>query len=399
MKILGVVPTPFFADRGCHMRILGEVQALQRRGHEVLLVTYHLGRDVEGVPALRTREVKWYNKLEAGPALGKFYLDILLWWKTVQAIREFKPDVLHGHLHEGAFLALIARPFAAPSTPVVFDVQGSLTQELDSYGWLNKMPFIRPLFRWVENWINRRSEQLVGSNVMVSEFLVKEMGLPPERVRTIIDGVHMGFFQGSGNRNLRAELGIDPQRPIVLYTGALLASKGVNNYFEAIPHVLKEYPEAFFLVVGYPVEESQKLVASLGVADHVKFLGQVDYFELPDYLAIGDVAVDPKEDVAGEASGKIINYMGGGLPVACFDNSNNRTFLGDTGAFAPERSPRGLAQAIMELLADPQARAEKGREAVRRVEEQFSWEAGGRRYEEAFEDAIRQRRGCRTTCS
>jgi hypothetical protein len=73
------------------MRILGEIQALQRRGHEVLLVTYHLGRDIDGVPSQRTKDVKWYQKLEAGPALGKFYLDWLLWLETIKAIREFQP--------------------------------------------------------------------------------------------------------------------------------------------------------------------------------------------------------------------------------------------------------------------------------------------------------------------
>ncbi len=388
MKILGIAPTPFFADRGCHMRILGEVQALQRRGHEVLLVTYHLGRDIEGVPSLRTKRVGWYGKLEAGPALGKFYLDLLLLAKSVTAIRRFKPDVIHGHLHEGAALGLAARLLAGSRAPVVFDVQGSLTKELDSYGWLEKAPLVRPLFRAVEKAITRLSHQSVGSNVMVSDFLIEEMGLPAERVCTIIDGVHMGFFAGSGRTDLKAALGIAPERPVVIYTGALLASKGVNNFFEAMPHVLARRPDAFFLVVGYPVEESRRLVERLGVAEHCRFVGQVDYFELPDYLHIGDVAVDPKPDAAGEASGKIINYMGGGLAVACFDNPNNRRFLGDTGAFAPEPTPAGLAQAILELLDDPDTRRRKGLAAIARVEEEFSWEAGGRQYEEVFLRAL-----------
>jgi glycosyltransferase involved in cell wall biosynthesis len=390
MKILGIAPTPFFADRGCHMRILGEIQALQRRGHEVLLVTYHLGRDIEGVLSLRTKKVAWYDKLEAGPALGKFYLDLLLLAKTISAIRGFRPAVIHGHLHEGALIGILARAFTGSRAPVVFDVQGSLTGELDSYGWLNKVPFVRPLFRAVEGFINRRSHQLVGSNVAVSESLVREMGLPAERVHTIIDGVHMGFFDGSGRTDLKAHLGIPEDRPVVLYTGALLASKGVNNFFEAIPHVLQKEPRAFFLVVGYPVEESHKLVAQLGVSQHCLFVGQVDYFELPDYLKIGDVAVDPKEEVAREASGKIINYMGGGLAVACFDGANNRRFLGDTGAFAPTPNPQGLAQAILSLLADPEACRRKGDAARRRVELEFSWEAGGRMYEEVFQRALRQ---------
>jgi glycosyltransferase involved in cell wall biosynthesis len=375
------------------MRILGEIQALQRRGHEVLLVTYHLGRDIEGVPSRRTKKVRWYNKLEAGPALGKFYLDFLLWLETVKAIRKFKPDVIHGHLHEGAFIGLLARPFGARRTPVVFDVQGSLTRELDSYGWLNKTPFLRPLFWGVEKLITRASEQSVGSNVSVGNFLIEEMGLPPDRVSTIIDGVHMGFFDGTGRTGLKADLGIEADRPVVLYTGALLSSKGVNNFFNAIPFVLEKEPRAFFLVVGYPVEDSQKMVQDLGVAEHCLFVGKVDYFQLPDYLKIGDVAVDPKVDAAGEASGKIINYMGGGLPVACYDNDNNHRFLGESGAFAPTPDPQGLAQAILELLKDQGARRRKGELAKQRVEEEFSWEAGGLRYEKVFERALSQRNG------
>lgn len=393
MKILAIAPTPFFADRGCHMRILGEAQALQRRGCQVRLVTYHLGRDIEGLPTMRTRKVSWYNKLEAGPALGKFYLDILLWRQTIRAIREFQPDVIHGHLHEGALLGLLARPWAGRRgrrIPVVFDAQGSLTKELDSYGWLNKVPFVRPLFRLAEKIICRWSDQLVGSNISVSEFLQTEMGLPAQRVTTVIDGVHMGFFEGTGRQDLREALGIDPGRPVVTYTGALLASKGVDNFFEAIPHVLAKVPEAFFLVVGYPVEESRELARRLGVDEHCLFVGRVDYFELPDYLKIAQAAVDPKVDAAGEASGKIINYMGAGLPVACFDNPNNRRFLGDTGAFAPEPTPRGLAQAIVSLLADPEEREAKGRRARARVEAEFSWEAGGRLYQEVFERALAQ---------
>lgn len=394
MKILGIAPTPFFADRGCHMRILGEIQALQRRGHEVLLVTYHLGRDIEGVPSQRTKNVKWYQKLEAGPALGKFYLDWLLWRQTIKAIKSFQPDVIHGHLHEGAFIGLMARRLAGSRAPVVFDVQGSLTKELDSYGWLKKAPFVRPMFRAVEKVITRWSEQSVGSNLAVSEFLQDEMGLSRDRVTTIIDGVHMGFFDGTGRDDLKQVLGIEEGRPVVTYTGALLSSKGVDNFFEAIPHVLKEQPDAFFLVVGYPVEESQALVEKLGVADSVLFVGRVDYFELPDYLKIADVAVDPKVDAAGEASGKIINYMGAGLPVACFDHVNNRTFLGDTGSFAPEPTPKSLARAVLALLNDPEGRAAKGAAARQRVEQEFSWEAGGRVYEEVFQRAMAMGPGC-----
>ncbi|MGC8833187.1 MAG: glycosyltransferase family 4 protein, partial [Armatimonadota bacterium] len=74
-RILMVAPTPFFADRGCHVRILEEARALQNIGHKVVVVTYHNGRNVPGVEVRRIPRIPWYKKLEAGPSIHKCYLD------------------------------------------------------------------------------------------------------------------------------------------------------------------------------------------------------------------------------------------------------------------------------------------------------------------------------------
>ncbi len=78
-----IAPTPYFADRGCHVRIYEEARALTKLGHEVCIVTYHLGRDMPGVRVVRTPHIPWYGKLEAGPSWHKPYLDILLLWKAL----------------------------------------------------------------------------------------------------------------------------------------------------------------------------------------------------------------------------------------------------------------------------------------------------------------------------
>ena len=57
LRVLMVAPTPFFADRGCHVRILGEARALTQLGHQVKIVTYPLGRDMEGLDIHRTLPV------------------------------------------------------------------------------------------------------------------------------------------------------------------------------------------------------------------------------------------------------------------------------------------------------------------------------------------------------
>ncbi|NCO98356.1 glycosyltransferase family 4 protein, partial [bacterium] len=83
MKILVIAPTPFFSDRGTHIRILEEALALEKLGHQVTIVTYHIGKDINTeidtkIDVRRIRRLLfWYKKLEAGPDWQKVLLDIM----------------------------------------------------------------------------------------------------------------------------------------------------------------------------------------------------------------------------------------------------------------------------------------------------------------------------------
>jgi glycosyltransferase involved in cell wall biosynthesis len=273
---------------------------------------------------------------------------------------------------------------------LVFDAQGSLTKELVTYSFFKEGSILQKLFWSLEKWISRMPEYSVGSNVSVSEFLVREMHLPESKVATVIDGVHTDFFTPPAQVNdLRKQFGLAPRTPVVLYTGALLKSKGIDFLWPAIPQVIKQNPEVVFVIVGYPVEESKATVEALGVAEKVIFTGQVDYFQLPDYLYLADLAVDPKLDEAGEASGKIINYMGAALPIVCFEGPNNRKFLGENGIFARSGDSRDLANKILETLADPDRAKKIGLNNQRRVEEVFSWNANIKTYDRVFRSALK----------
>ena len=76
MRILTIAPTPYFSDRGCHVRIYEEARALVKGGHEVTICTYHLGSDIGGIPTLRIPPIPWYKKRSAGPSWHKPFLDL-----------------------------------------------------------------------------------------------------------------------------------------------------------------------------------------------------------------------------------------------------------------------------------------------------------------------------------
>jgi len=48
-----VAPTPFFSDRGTHIRILEEAVALEKLGHQITIATYHIGRNID--PEIKTK--------------------------------------------------------------------------------------------------------------------------------------------------------------------------------------------------------------------------------------------------------------------------------------------------------------------------------------------------------
>jgi len=75
LSILMIAPTSFFADYGCHVRILEEARALQRLGHRVTIVTYHNGNPVEGLDIRRSLPVPWRRDYEVGSSRHKIGFD------------------------------------------------------------------------------------------------------------------------------------------------------------------------------------------------------------------------------------------------------------------------------------------------------------------------------------
>ena len=148
--------------------------------------------------------------------------------------------------------------------------------------------------------------------------------------------------------------------------------------------VLKKRSDIHFLIVGYPVEETKERIEKLGVQNNVHFTGMVDYFKLPDYLVISDIAVEPKMEKAGEASGKVINYMGAGLPVVCFDGKNNRRFLEDGGTYAADNKVENLADKMVWAVENPIEAKRLGDKNKQRVEKVFSWNNSIKDTVEAF---------------
>ena len=386
VTVIHIAPTPFFADRGCHIRIRNEIEALRGYPMRTLVCTYHLGNNVENIEIRRILPVPGYHKLDAGYSPFKFPADILLFFLVLKIAWRERPEILHGHLHEGGLIGWAVKTCLFwRRMKLVMDTQGSLTGELVGYGTLDARQLLTRFVALVEGLICRLPDFFLCSSRASRSSLTDCFRVPHKKTMLLEDVVPESFFTSHDVAALRERKSLPLDKKIILYTGSLLPGKGVHHLLEAMSFLCDERDDIFFVLVGYPVEEAETFVRDHDLADRVRMTGQVAYHDLAGWLAIGDVAVEPKENDSGEASGKLLHYLAAGLPVACFATPNNRKLLGDNGWYAEETTPDALATAITAILADPtnaDRRAEQGRAIVR---EHYSMTGVGKRLQQVYQ--------------
>lgn len=374
VRVLVLAPTPFFADRGCHVRILEEARAVIPFGVQLRLATYHIGRDVPGFPIDRIPSVPWYGKLEAGPSWHKPYLDLLLLAKALQVARTLKPHLIHAHIHEGAFIGAILKKLLR--VPLLFDCQGSLTAEITDHRFVRQGSLLQRLFGVLERWINRSADFIITSAGPTVELLVRG-GVPVERIRPLMDGVDTENFAPHPKAAIRVRLGLPGDRPIVVFLGILNSYQGVDLLLEAAALLKGQGAKLHFAIMGFPEGGYRDQAQQLGISDMVTFTGRVPYDEAPLYLCAGDIAVSPKISLT-EANGKLFNYIACGLPTVAFDTPVNREILGEDALYAQFGDAAALAGAIGRLAGDRELREELGRAGRERAVREHSWKARGK---------------------
>ena len=387
-NILVIAPTPFFADRGCHIRILEEIRALQKLGNKITLYTYGLGRDIAGVNIKRSINFPWYKKLSAGPSWHMFYIDPILGIKCMKGILKEKPDIIHAHLHEGAIIAYFAKIFR-PKTPIIFDYQGSLTQELTDHKFIKKNGILNKFMYFIENRINRMSDVIVTTSNNSTKQLISNFKIDNKKVFTITDGVDSDEISpGESKLNIREKFGISKSKKIIMYVGVLSKYQGIDLLLEAIQILKnkKEKEKIHFLIGGFPEKSYIEMSKRLQISDMVTFTGRVAYNELPDYLRAADIAITPKISQT-EANMKLFAYMAAGIPTICFDNPVNIEILGELGVYAKLGDKDSLVEVILDLVSNSEKIKELGKKSREVAVKNYSWESVARKFIEIYKKA------------
>ena len=374
MRILMIAPEPFFEPRGTPFSEYHRIRALLDLGHTVDLVTYPFGQDVvlPGLRVFRCARPPLMSGIGIGPSWKKVPLDLALLATACRRAMAAKYDAVHSH-EEGSFFGVILA--AMLGLPHLYDMHSSLPQQLTNFAY-SKSRLLTGFFGVMERFVVRRSRVVIVICPQLEDVV--------RGIDTAVPSVLIENAPGSGDaptagsgRDVRAQLGLGPSVPMVLYTGTFEAYQGLDLLFASMKHVLATRPDARLVLAGgrpEQIETARKQAADAGIASATIFAGQRPAEEIPAYLDAADVLVSPRS-LGTNTPLKIYQYLRSGRPIVATRLLTHTQVLSDDVSFLTDATPQGFGAGILEAVADPERARAVGARARQLAETKYSYEA------------------------
>ncbi len=355
MKLLHVIKT--LCTGGAELHLLTLARSLRSLGVEVVV-----GRIVDdhawGTRLLnRDFEEAGIRILKLGGTRGS---NTVALHTLMTLIRAERPDVVHTHLPRGDLLGALARACGARS-PLVASVHDIHSRaQADRWGL--------SLVRWA--W--RRADAVIAISHAVGDWLARESGVSPSKIRVIHYGIDVEPFdkpRSSGPDRL-----LDATGPIIGCVGRLEERKGHDVLIRALPHILRRVPGARLRIAGNDPwgygRTLRELSGSLNVSDRVDLVGFQS--DVPAFLnSVDAFAFASRTEGFGQV---VIEAMASGLPVVTsrIPPLTEIVVNGETGLLAEPDSPEAFAEAITAMLSNRDVALKMGETARSRVRTEFS---------------------------
>jgi glycosyltransferase involved in cell wall biosynthesis len=366
------------ADAGGFRKLWELAAALGRAGHDTTVLYPRLPgraplRQVASVayPVVDARGVR--------PLTAYLAMTLRAWWLS----RRRRPDVVY--FRSGLnVLPLVLGPLTGAR--VVLEVNADTLEFLRGEG---RPRWEQQFFCRTERRAARASDAVVTLTPGLERMVTERYEVPLERVHVVPSGTDVDHFAPADAAACRRRLGLPVEAFVVGFVGLCYRHQGVPTLLDAVARLRQRHPTARGLVVGDGVMRRawETYARDRGLADVVRFAGQVPYAEVPAWLAAMDVVAAPFTADRGETSPfKVLDAMACARPVVASDLDSVR-WLGkraDALTLVPPDDAEALADALGVLAADPALRADLGARGRRFVCAHHGWDRIGAALEPAL---------------
>ncbi|MDQ7823221.1 MAG: glycosyltransferase family 4 protein [Candidatus Eremiobacteraeota bacterium] len=295
-------------------------------------------------------------------------------------------DSVHTHTTKAGFLGRLAARLAG--VPLVLHTIHDLPSNSA------KNPILRHFYNGLERIAASWCDHIVTVSYANLEDIRKWKIAPLHKVTVIREGIELENYRMAVDRAAkRKELGIPEGAAIVGTVARLEAAKGHQYLLQAVPEILKQAPETFFVLVGrgHLREKLERQAQELGISSRVLFTGfredmleimsTFDLFMLPSlWEGLGIVLLEAMAFKIPVVASRV-----GGITDVVID--------GETGFLVPPRDERSLAESALRLLMDPEKGRLMGEKGYLRVAEEFQERVANERMMELYARLMKEKRG------
>ncbi|WP_228714689.1 GT4 family glycosyltransferase PelF [Posidoniimonas corsicana] len=294
-------------------------------------------------------------------------------------VRERGLRILHAHQYTPFFYAALAKLRGAKAK-VIFTEHGRHYPDVVSWKrrWANRL------------LLSRFSDLTTACCQFAAEAVEKKDGFASRSVRVVPNGIDLNEFSALAVPQdlARQRLGLDPDLLYLSMVARFHPVKDHETLVRAFDKVSKAEPSARLLLVGEGPERQRidSLVAEFGLSDRVEFTGVRS--DVAAILSASDLFV--LSSVSEAASLTLLEAMACGTPVVVTDVGGNPEIVryGQDGLLIPRGDSGRMANAIIQLLRDPERRREMGVAARRRVAEEYDLAISLQRYVALYEQVL-----------
>lgn len=300
-------------------------------------------------------------------------VDFSLIKKLAREIRENKIDIVHAHQYTPYFYGATAAILAG-KTRIIFTEHGR--------HYPDKRRWKRVIFN---KFLNLFTDSITGVSDFSRNSLVDYEAFPKDKIKVIYNGIHTELFDIEIDKEAkRKELGLNSKDKVIGIIARLEPVKDHKMLLNAFAEVIRKIPEAKLLIIGDGQlrKDLEDLADKLNISGAVKFLGvRRDISEL---LKILDIFV--LSSLSEAASVTIIEAMVAELPIVATNVGGNPEIIvnGKTGLLVPRGDAHVIAEALIEILRNPDKAKTMGSAGKQMANELFTLDKMLKSYSELY---------------
>lgn len=304
--------------------------------------------------------------------------------RTIELIKQVKPDVIQGWMYHANLAAILARFLTFKSIPTIWNIRHSL------YSLDYEKKGTAMVIRLLSKLSSFPSKIIYNSQIGGTQH--EKIGYKSNKTIVIPNGFDINLLKpSSDNRHrLRQELSLTEDAFLIGRICRFHLMKDHETFLRAAAILLQKNPDLHFVLAGTNVDHDNshlsELLNELNIGDRTHLLGERK--DVPYLTSALDIATS--SSYFGEAFPNVVGEaMACEVPCVVTDVGDSALIVGDTGKVVPPKNPQAFADACQELISLEKSDIEAlGKKARQKVIELYSLESIIGQYEELYQSVV-----------